>query len=81
MGWRVKLRRFVHLAFAGVFVRHYEMLLWLWGLGGGVDEVLKAITIIFTKGLRWDGPSWRCTSGVNLQPDYRFDFASAAVNM
>jgi hypothetical protein len=46
-----------------------------------LGHYLLSLTVILLQGLRWDGPSWRCTSGVNLQPDYRFDFASPAVNM
>jgi hypothetical protein len=49
MGRRGEVRRFVHLAFAGVFVRHYELLLLLCGFGGGIDEVLEAIRIIFSR--------------------------------
>jgi hypothetical protein len=55
------IRRFVHVAFARVFVRHREALVRCCGMVCGVDE-LSTITIIFSRVS--DGRSWRCTSGV-----------------
>jgi hypothetical protein len=75
------IRGFVHLAFAGVFVRHRALQLWLWRLGGGVVKS-QSDKDNFLRGLRWDdGPSWRCTSRVNVQPEYRFSLASLAANI
>ncbi len=68
------LRRFVHLAFAGVFVRHRELLLWLWRFGGAVVKS-PSDKDNFLQGLRWDGPAWRCTSGVTPCPNIAFSLS------